>query len=697
MEQKPKSLPARPAAVPSFRAGGHLVQPSLNRVTAGGEVRGIEPRVMHVLVCLAARPGEVVTRDELLDTVWGGTIIGEEGITVAISDLRRVFGDDARSPRFIETIRKVGYRLIADLTPAEAASPPAPDVSAPHLRRRAWLPWTAALVAAAVLLVIWLVSRGASDAAPRFLTAVPFTSYPGNELYPALSSDGTRVAFVWAGEAGDNYDIYVKQQNTESPLRLTDNPATETFPAWSPDGSAIAFVREGQQSSICVVPSIGGPERKFADVEPYVGGLDWSPDGKLLAFSAATRPEDPYLIALLSLETLEIERRTFPQAQFTCDSSPAFSPDGQTIAFVRGGYGVQRDIYLVPTRGGAERRLTDSQRQIMGLDWMRDGRHIIFAAAPAGTFGLWRVAIGDGTISWLPVPGRAALHPAVADRADWLVYEEYTFDCNIWRVAPDPQPLITSTRMDFGADFSPDGSQIAFVSSRSGSREIWVCNRDGTQARQLTALGGVYVMGPRWSPDGTRIAFSATPAGYTAVYVMDVANGIPRRLSHGDHSETSPCWSADGKSLFFSQDAGGTWQIWKMDLRGEQRELVTTNDLWPKHASRDGRYLYYLRHDGPCIWRHSLEDGADSCVVGPAEVAALYDCVVRDEGAYILHGARSPRTLSILDFATGALDSIGTLATMRFPKIAVSPDGGTLLYDRTETIERDLMLVEGIE
>ena len=90
-----------------------LVQPQLNRLSRsdGGEVQ-LEPKMMDVLVCLAQNPGDVVSREALIDAVWPEVYISESVLTRAIAGLRRALGDDARRPRFIETIAKRGYRLI---------------------------------------------------------------------------------------------------------------------------------------------------------------------------------------------------------------------------------------------------------------------------------------------------------------------------------------------------------------------------------------------------------------------------------------------------------------------------------------------------------------------------------------------------------------------------------------------------------
>ena len=82
---------------------------------SGEKITRLEPRVMRVLTLLADRPGEVLTREFLIDAIWPNKFVGEEGLTQAISKLRKAFGDKARKPKFIETIPKSGYRIIADV------------------------------------------------------------------------------------------------------------------------------------------------------------------------------------------------------------------------------------------------------------------------------------------------------------------------------------------------------------------------------------------------------------------------------------------------------------------------------------------------------------------------------------------------------------------------------------------------------
>src|SRR6476620_975031 len=101
----------------SFKVGeSHHVDPSLNTVTGPAGITRLEPKVMPVLVCLAEHADEMVPKERLMRSVSPDTFVGDDVLTRCISELRRVFGDDVKEPRVIQTIPKSGYRLIAGVS-----------------------------------------------------------------------------------------------------------------------------------------------------------------------------------------------------------------------------------------------------------------------------------------------------------------------------------------------------------------------------------------------------------------------------------------------------------------------------------------------------------------------------------------------------------------------------------------------------
>ena len=125
-----------------------------------------------------------------------------------------------------------------------------------------------AVVALAVAGVAVWINRSTTKMPDAPLTAVPLTSYPGEERQPSFSPDGNQVAFSWNGEKQDNFDIYVKLIGPGTQLRLTTAPEADTCPAWSPDGSSIAFIREGLRgkASVFLISPLGPPERRVAEI-----------------------------------------------------------------------------------------------------------------------------------------------------------------------------------------------------------------------------------------------------------------------------------------------------------------------------------------------------------------------------------------------------------------------------------------------
>src|SRR5918999_3074824 len=110
----------RPVGSRRFRVGSWTADPQLNEISRGDQSLKLEPKVMRVLVYLAERPGQTVSRRELLDALWDGIAVVEEALTRCVSQLRRSLDDDPQEPRYIQTVSKQGYRLVAPVVEDES-------------------------------------------------------------------------------------------------------------------------------------------------------------------------------------------------------------------------------------------------------------------------------------------------------------------------------------------------------------------------------------------------------------------------------------------------------------------------------------------------------------------------------------------------------------------------------------------------
>ena len=628
----PSQTADQPTVTAPFRVGEWFAEPMANRVTNGDDVRRLEPKVMEVLAAMAARPGETVTKDEFMAEVWTGTIVTDDVLARCISELRKALGDKARNPSYVETIRKRGYRLIAPVehdVDAVESTPPAPDLEAPitgldvrrpELPRRtrpAALGW--GLVAAAVVAIGAVVAyrAGIEDVSP--LAATPVTSSLGDERDPDLSPNGERIAFAWDGAnaASRQFDIYVQDAEGGTPLRLTNHPAEDRSPSWSPDGERVAFVRCGQggECSVHAVNADGGTEQTLVPSSNFaIESLVWSPDGQQLAFSARRGRQGAYSLHLLPLDGSAPQRLTSPAATYPGDLEPAFSPDGTRLAFVRTALDGRQDVAVVTVSGGRVRRLAREQKGITGLDWSADGESVVYAANRDGAAGLWRVGVQGGDPRWvaLGTDGGEVAGPSVG-RAGGVAFARQLVRSQLVEVAPieggvsPAVPVFSSTRDDRQPDVTPDGERIAFVSTRSGSHEVWTAGPDGATPQRLTSFGGARVSGPRWSPDGRRLVVSARADGDADVFVV-LPSGEVRPLTDSDADDVAPTWSRDGMWIYFASDRGEQWQIYRVPSAGGTPEAVTVRGGVAAAEAPDGGLLL-VRPDRRGLWLLPEQDG----------------------------------------------------------------------------------------
>jgi Tol biopolymer transport system component len=663
---------------------------------------------VQLLVCLASRPAEVIPRSEILDNVWSDVVVAEENLTAAISELRRILGDDAQHPTYIETIRKGGYRLVAPVEWFDGTlSPAASEQRTRHL--------LAALVALALVVAVlgsvaaWRWGRRdtaptARDLVTAGLQAAPFTSFSGVEIMPAISPDGTRVAFAWSGEGGSpsDFDIYVKQDNTETPRRLTDSPGFDAFPAWSPDGTWVSyFHQDGDGSGIFIVPSLGGERRLLIPGPGIEGSHGWSTDGERIVYTTSRG------LNVLEIATGTTTRLTEPPARCCGDGAPCYSPDGKTVSFIRTDGAKLHDVYLVDAGGGSERRLTRGVVRSQGCDWSSDGSFLLCSSLRGGRFELWAVDSQSGAMTPVPTGAGWAMDPSIARESGRVSFQEVDLEVNIWRYGPgaagEPlwtgKPLIVSTRMDLEAAYSPDGRRIAFTSGRSGSLELWVCDADGTRPMKLTSFLGAMVSGPEWSPDGHRIAFTACPGDSCETYVVTAEGGPARALTDSPFHTAVSEWSNDGRRLYVASDRDGRWQIYAMEVDESSRvRQLTTDGGISCRESADGRSLYFSRPEHAGIWRIDL--AAD----GPTEPeSVLADVPTADQpgqwdvcrdGIVGLGTGADGRTLKMFRFDTNETVELGPTEELASIGISVSPDCGSVLIGTTEAGRSDLMMAD---
>ncbi|MDX1419079.1 MAG: winged helix-turn-helix domain-containing protein [Rubricoccaceae bacterium] len=698
-----------------LRVGDWDVDPSAHEIARAGETVRVEPKVMALLVHLAERAGETVSRDDLLAAVWPGVVVTEDALSRAASKLRRALDDDAQAPRYVETIPKAGYRLIAPVewggealaaAPATAAGR-ATGAAAPGGAPRLWL--TLGVVALALVLLVLGVRWWAGPEAPA---SRPLTHLPGVETHPALSPDGRFLAFVAVPRDSAGSDLYVQGLDDPAPRRLTATPETERHPTWGPDGQ-IAFLRcTDLRCGLFAAPALGGRVRRLADAVVGPWGLSGTADGRRVVGVARPEPDAPYQVVLVDVKAGTTRPLTAPPPRSVGDLYPALDPAGTRVAFVRHSPDGAEDVLVQALDGSAAAvQVTHDGVPIGGLAWTPDGRGLVVASGRGGVEGLWRVPADGGEPERVPLamaatPRRPALAPGR------LVFEARTAEVNLYRLdltrEGPPQPAVVSTDASTQPAISPDGARIAFVSSRSGTPALWTARADGTDLVRLVDFEGARLGAPRWSPNGRRIAFEAQQGGTAEIYVVDAEGGAARPVTEDIGYALGPRWGPEGRFVYFGANPDGDWRVWRVPVGGDGQapaaagppEPVSPPGGFVGEPTADGRALVFSRADAPGLWRRSLPDGPAARLDTTLALSDWGSWAVTDTGVFLVGRGADGTHLVRLDPTTGARETVrrdlGPLPS-REPALVVSRDGRVVVLARATRVESALVLVEPFE
>jgi len=641
-----------------LQIGDWRVDPATGVVSRQDTVRRLRPQVVDVLLALASRPSEVVSKQELLDSAWKGRFVSDSPLTTTIAELREALEDDAKEPRYIQTVPKRGYRLIAPVREA-AAEPPAvvppaivsvavapsaivpvpaqvlpagpvltaesetpavtqpATIGAPQVRppvvsgrtARHVVLFTATAAALALLVALSLAFTATAPSSP--LVAIPISLEPGQQWpfrtsqVAALSPDGRTL--VYTVENAEGRRQLVRRDLQTTAVEIVPGSQGAAFPFFSPDGARLGFFRQGTIQAI----DARGKDEKIADITAGFGAT-WRSNGDLV-FAGNFRSG----LSLMPPGSTDAHPLTVltPERQEASHRYPIALPNSRFVLFTALGAKSAR-IEAVDVTNGARHTVVEDA----GFARFAAPDRLLYARGPV----LMSVRFDPETAQVIGSPGEVARNLAfwpqtgltqfAVSASGVLVYLTEAPRVDRELVAVDRKGQVTPLPVAAGPyihpRLSPDGRRIAMWQEVGDARDVVVLDLTSKQLTTITHDGSS--ARPVWGPDGHRLAFDRPSTGSPANVVMGTAaeDAPAEALWPSDRVQNVEAWLPDGRTMIVSQiepATGNDLHFVRVDTR-QTRPL--SNMPGPESGaavSPDGRWVAFGRARG--------NDGGESSIM----------------------------------------------------------------------------------
>jgi Tol biopolymer transport system component/DNA-binding winged helix-turn-helix (wHTH) protein len=551
-----------------------------------GEILPLALKALQALELLVRNSGSVVSRKEMVESLWPDAFVEESNLTVTISTLRRALGDSDTGTKFIETVPKRGYRFVPRVETTRNGALSRDSFRAMRIVR---------LTHAGRILDV------AISADARLLAYVPIDA-------------GNQSLWIWDLISGEKWEV------------LPPDPALCWGMKFTNDGHTLFYTTTQPNSTVSVLHRIEMQGREFRQARQVVVNIDspiaLSPDGERIAFVRSFPGQHRDVLVVANIDggnEKELASRQHPDK--FCFSSPSWSPDGKLIAA-----GASRNnrleftLLAVPLTDAPPTELCPwDWKDLRAVAWNADGSNLYFSATElnSNSLQIWRLAYPDCDAQRITNDTNSYEEVGLALQPPTLVTMQTDALANIWIVPAGGVPRrITSGRTEGfdGLTVTAKG-RVFYASTENQQPDLWSMNADGSDAKQLTDDGCLF---PSVSRDGRFVAFVSAAGGTHHIWRMDADGTNRKQLTNGD-GESYPSISPDGRSIVYTPQGQARNTLWRISIAGGRPIQLTRDSLAIKAVvSPDGeRIACTYRKDEADKWKIAVlaADGGEPLTV----------------------------------------------------------------------------------
>ncbi|MEZ5427186.1 MAG: winged helix-turn-helix domain-containing protein [Pyrinomonadaceae bacterium] len=595
-------------------------------------------KAIEVLSILVESPGELVTKEEILNRVWRDSFVEENVVAQNIYRLRRLFERFGIEGELIKNVPRRGYRFLGRVTEivaeeeftveretfertfiaerfvaeeddlssriSQAEQRPKfipnrnPGIPSPNRTYLFLAIGSLCLLATGAAFLFWVKADSNHPKTPVIADKIRFSRITdsGNANFPAISRDNQNIAYV-RNENNTSAIILQNAATRSETVVVEPEPFEIRSLNFSADGNHLYYITrepEKAESTVYQVPIYGGTRRQIiANVRHY---FSLSPDGERLAFFRYEPKKDEYHLMTCRTDGSDeriVATRKPPFFFQDWGTYPAWSPDGQKLvvsAHTQAPDENEKKSYLleIDVGTGAEKKLGhpewDTAYQAF---WLRDGSGLVVSAREKleEYLQLWLLSYPDGRAARITNDTNHYVEFKLAFDSNSILASKISTGSNLYTVSiedpADVRQLTAQTLTDYGSKgvvWTMDAKSLVYVKTKGRSDgNLWKLDLETLEDQQLTFDEKSANVNPEVTPDGKSVIFQSNRTGNWHLWQIGLDGSELRQITNGTDGEMRPAISSDGRWLFYHTPGEGPTELWKMLLADGETSKILQN------------------------------------------------------------------------------------------------------------------------
>lgn len=662
-----------------------------------GETIKLAPKVYDLLVFFCQNSHRVISKDELMEQVWTGTLVTENAISRTLVKVRKALADDPKNPQFIITVPRKGYRMVADFVASEmtdkqlgsaslnnklqrpdntisladnisanlSTEPQQPDlVSAKQSRDK---PLIGAIlnskvsnskvskntlliiVSFIVITVLISVQSLKNNSALQTKQVKALTRDVGIEFYPALSPDLTQLAYTKEVSSTPSY-INIENLSTHVKQSISHARGALSKPVWSPTEQKLAFLY--QHNSVCMIywASLDNIKNKDSWQDITECSSDSSPhfvfsvDGKHLYFNDRQSASHGYQVFRVNLANNEKDIINQPITNGLGNYSFDISPDGEKLVMVNSEFSPTTRLYTLDIGESKLEQTAKLDYLMRAVIWHHDNETIIHPS-PHPAYEVWQSNLAGVKLAVVASNTSRVKHLSRLNNGkdfsfvSYLLNRDILFKSNSQNIVE----LDNSTVMDYLPTMANTSNKYAFVSKRTTSAEVYQSDikaaSTGERSKQLSYFNNpVKLYDLVYSPNDSQLMILAD----NQIYIADTNTMAVIKLPLDNMAIVGVSWQ-DETNLLLSSIKNSDWYVMSYNIVAKKISPFPFGYQGGVYSALDDSY-YLIADDSFQVMKFSdlsAKPQATSLVCQPSIINRKLNLKVSDQGLLCQSSAES--------------------------------------------------------